>query len=99
MPDLVTDGPLIAISDDFGGVDLVTLEPTGPRAFDAPFTEKCEGCSGSGTPQRADGPEPGPCPDCVGSGRVLFAFCVDDMPRAVLVPNVIAQPWIAGRAA
>lgn len=85
------EGALVAFDGAYR-VTLVTLAPI--EGWDAPWTEKCEGCDGSGVAHAGVRLE-GPCSSCWGSGRVLFAFEPDNMPCAVVVPPVIAQPWIA----
>lgn len=104
----IRDGRLLAFETcefDELRVEVAVLPPVDELplgTLDRPWTEVCEGCLGTSHAMRCDGATcadvvlAGPCPDCWGTGRVLFAFA-DGMKRglrAVLVPPAVAAPYV-----
>jgi hypothetical protein len=93
---IIRDGDLVLVGSCLDGIDPYLLD-LGAKYPSEPWSERCEGCDGSGITHAGERLV-GPCSSCWGLGRVVFAFHADELGASV-VPAVVGTPWLFDRSA
>lgn len=78
--------------DSLGVADLTLT------GLDAPFTERCEGCDGTGHLGHRVPAQVGPCESCLGTGRIVFGFTSDGRYAVAALPHE-GVSWLMSRYA